>query len=194
MTFVKLLPCVAFIASSLLAGDAAAPRKAPELAFYLPGEGQKLLSQYRGKVVALEFIQTTCPHCQAAAKVNSKFYSDYAARGFQMIDLAINVYDGGGSDQTAPGLVQGFVATTGANFPVGWVSRGQMLAFMNFSIMDRTVVPQIVLIDRKGFIQAQTPPTSGPDWEKVMSEPAIRAHIEELLAAPKPMHVASAKK
>jgi thiol-disulfide isomerase/thioredoxin len=190
----RLLACLVLIASSIVAADAPGARKAPELAFHLPGEGQKLLSQYRGKVVAIEFILTTCPHCQAAAKVNSKLYTEYAAKGFQMIDLAINAYDNGGTDQTAPGLVNAFATTYGANFPVGWVNRDQMMSFMNFSIMDRMVVPQIVLIDRKGFIQYQTPATSGPEWEKVMNEPALHAHIEELLAAPKPMHVASAKK
>jgi hypothetical protein len=148
--------------------------------------------------VALEFILTTCPHCQAAAKVNSQFERDYAGRGFQMIDLAINAYDNGGTDQTAPALVQYFAQTYGANFPVGWVNRDAMMSFMNFSIMDRMVVPQIVLIDRKGNIQYQTPATSGPDWEKVMNEPSLRAHIEELLAEPrgtprKAVHVVTAK-
>ena len=58
---------VAFLGITLLAADAANIRKAPELAFTIPSQGSKLLSQYRGKVVALEFIFTTCPHCQAAS-------------------------------------------------------------------------------------------------------------------------------
>jgi thiol-disulfide isomerase/thioredoxin len=195
MKSTSLLVSLALVAATIFAASAPAPRKAPELAFHLPGEGQKLLSQYRGKVVAIEFILTTCPHCQAAAAVNSKLYTEYASRGFQMIDLAINAYDNGGTDQTAPPLVQYFAQTYGANFPVGWVNRDQMMSFMSFSIMDRMVVPQIVLIDRQGYIRYQTPATSGPEWEKVMNEPSLKAHIEELLAGPaKPVHVASAKK
>ena len=194
MKFLPLATTMALVASATFAADAPGARKAPELAFHLPNEGQKLLSQYRGKVVAIEFILTTCPHCQAAAKFNSKLYSDYAAKGFQMIDLAINAYDAGGNDQTAPALVESFAATYGATFPVGWVNRDQMLSFMNFSIMDRMVVPQIVLIDRKGVIQYHTPATSGPEWEKVMNEPSLRSHIEELLGPSKPLHVASARK
>lgn len=199
MKSLSLFACLTFAVSAIFAADAPGLRKAPELAFHLPGEGEKLLSQYRGKVVAIEFILTTCPHCQAAAKVNSQLQKDFGARGFQMIDLAINAYDNGGTDQTAPALVQYFAEHYGAEFPVGWVNRDHMTSFMNFSIMDRMVVPQIVLIDRKGFIQAQTPATSGPEWEKVMNEPTLRAHIEELLAAghgtpQKPVHVAAAKK
>lgn len=199
MKSLGLLACLALIASSIFAADAPGARKAPELAFHLPGQGEKLLSQYRGKVVAIEFILTTCPHCQAAAKTNSQLEKDYAARGFEMIDLAINAYDNGGTDQTAVPLVQYFAQTYGAEFPVGWVNRDHMMSFMNFSIMDRMVVPQIVLIDRKGIIQYQTPAISGPEWEKVMNEPSLRAHIEELVATPhatpkKALHVATSKK
>lgn len=35
------------------------PRKSPEFAISMPGGGQRLLSQYRGKVVALAFLSTT---------------------------------------------------------------------------------------------------------------------------------------
>jgi thiol-disulfide isomerase/thioredoxin len=197
MKSLRLIAGLALLASSIFAGDAA--RKAPELAFHLPGQGEKLLSQYRGKVVAIEFILTTCPHCQAAAKVNSKLETEYGPRGFQMIDLAINAYDNGGTDETAPPLVQYFSLTYGANFPVGWINRDSMMSFMGFSIMDRMVVPQLVVIDRKGYIQYQTPASSGPEWEKIMNEPSLRAHIEELLAensgAPhKAIHVAAAQK
>ncbi len=191
MKFIRLLAASAMIAASVFGADAQSGRTPSELVFHLPGEGEKRLSQYRGKVVAIEFILTTCPHCQAAAKVNSKFYEDYAARGFQMIDLAINAYDGGGTDQTAPSLVGAFATAYGASFPVGWVKRDDMMAFMNFSIMDRMVVPQIALVDRKGVLEYQTPAGSGPDWERIMNEPTLRAHIEELLKAPKPpVHVA----
>src|SRR6202012_2082480 len=65
-------------------------RKAPELAYSVPGKGQQLLSQYRGKVVALEFIFTTCPHCQAASKYMTKLESELGSRGLQVIDVAVN--------------------------------------------------------------------------------------------------------
>ena len=60
------------LAAAYLIADPATPRKAPELAFTLAGQGDKLLSQYRGKVVALEFILTTCPHCQASSHTMTK--------------------------------------------------------------------------------------------------------------------------
>jgi thiol-disulfide isomerase/thioredoxin len=166
---------------SLFAGDAPAQRKAPELAFTLPGVGPKLLSQYRGKVVAIEFIMTTCPHCQAAAKVMTGYQKDFGSRGFQAIDLAINVLANNASPALASQQVSAFASNYGAEFPVGFLPQDAMMSFMGFSIMDRMVVPQIVLIDRKGFIRYQTPAESGTEWDDVMNETNMRKHIEELL-------------
>jgi len=149
-------------------------RKAPELAFNIPGQGQKLLSQYRGKVVALEFIWTTCPHCQAASKMMSKYQAEFGPRGFQALDVAVN--------ENADLLVENFVKEFQVAFPVGWVPVDQMRAFMGFG-SSRYVVPQLALIDRKGMIHYQTPLIEDADWEKVMNPDAIRQHIEELLSS-----------
>ena len=157
-----------------VAADAAPLRKASELAFSVPGQGQKQLSDYRGKVVALEFIFTTCPHCQAASKLMTKLQQEYGSRGLQVIDVAIN--------PNADLLVENFAKDFQVNFPVGWTTAQQMQTFMGFSDA-RYVVPQLVLIDRKGYIHYQTPALSGDDWAKLMSEQAIRQHIEELLGS-----------
>ena len=167
---------------SLLAGDVVVPRKAPELAFTIPGEGQKLLSQYRGKVVALEFIMTTCPHCQAASREMTKYQEEFGKRGLQVIDLAINALDGTGGPSEAAEMVTRFKNSFQVGFPVGYLPRAEMMNFMGFTLADRMVVPQLALIDRKGIIHYQTPPTSGPQWESIMKEPGLREHLEELLA------------
>jgi thiol-disulfide isomerase/thioredoxin len=171
-----------------------APRKAPELAFTVPGQGTKLLSQYRGKVVALEFIFTTCPHCQAATKLMEKFQTEFGPRGFQAIDVAVN--------DNADLLVENFVKEFQVNFPVGWVLRDQMVSFMGWPNA-YFVVPQQAMIDRKGMIRYQTPQREDANWDKLMNEDSIRQHIEELLgngsspsarAKSEHAHVALAKK
>src|SRR5690348_18443009 len=103
-----------FVAFALAAGSiwaAGAIRKAPELAFNVPGQGQKLLSQYRGKVVALSFIWTTCPHCQAESKLMTKLQTEYGPRGFQALDVAVN--------DNADLKVENFAKEFQVNFPVG---------------------------------------------------------------------------
>lgn len=161
-------------------GSVAAPRKAPEMAFTLPGQGERLLSQYRGKVVVLDFILTTCPHCQAAAHTLSGLQQKYESQGFQALQVAINGTDEGRNPSQANDLVSAFARTYQASFPVGWVARDSMPTFMGFSLMDRTVVPQVVVIDRKGFIRFQTPATGESD---LRLPDVLQQHVEELLSA-----------
>ncbi len=163
---------IAALTASLFADAPALPRKAPELAFNIPGQGQKLLSQYHGKVVALEFIYTTCPHCQAASKVMSKLQNELGNQGLQVIDVAIN--------PNADLAVDNFSKEFQTAFPVGWVSQDQGLAFLGFNMADRFVVPQLVIVDRQGIVRYQTPPLGN---ENAMKEDTIRQRVEELLSS-----------
>lgn len=179
-------------AVSLTAAESGALRKAPELAFTIPGQGQKLLSQYRGKVVALEFIFTTCPHCQAASHVMTRFQSELGPKGLQVLDIAVN--------ENADLLVDNFVKDYSVGFPVGYVTSPQMVSFMGWKD-GRFVVPQLVLIDRDGFIHYQTPASENEDWDKLMKAENIHQHLEEMLApvsaskrSPSSGRVASARK
>ncbi len=168
------ITCLATLLASLVfSAGTADVRKAPELTYSVPGKGEQLLSQYRGKVVALEFIFTTCPHCQAASKYMTKLQSEFGNRGLQVIDVAVN--------PNADLLVDNFAKDFQVNFPVGWTTSEKMQSFMNFT-SQRYVVPQLVLIDRKGYIHWQTPATTeDAGWEKLMNPDTIRQHIEELL-------------
>lgn len=175
----KALISLCAVALSCFAQGTNTPRKAPELAFHLPGQGERLLSQFRGKVVALEFILTTCPHCQAASHVMTQLQEQYGSRGFQALDLAINGLDEGRNPQQADALVQQFATNFQVGFPVGWVPRDEFMSFLGFSLAEYTVVPQLALIDRRGYIHYQTPPRGNPT---LMHEDILRQHIEELLA------------
>jgi thiol-disulfide isomerase/thioredoxin len=150
-------------------GHQPALRKSPELAFVIPCSGQQLLTHYRGEVVALEFILTTCPHCQAASKLMSKMQERYGSRGFQALDIAV--------DPNADLRVESFAKDYQVGFPVGWTTIEQMMNYMGFT--ERPVVPQLVLIDRDGNIRYQTPREGDPD---AMKEEVIAKRIEELLA------------
>jgi len=170
---------VVLLAPAYFAQSTNTIRKAPELAFHLPGQGERLLSQYRGKVIGLEFILTTCMHCQAASHVMTRFQQEYGSQGFQALDLAINGLDQGRTPQDADALVETFSHNFQVGFPVGWIPRDQFLSFMGFSIAEYLVVPQLVLIDRKGNIHYQTPARGN---EAEMKEETIRQRIQELLA------------
>jgi thiol-disulfide isomerase/thioredoxin len=169
------------VAGWCFALDADLPRKAPELQYTLPGKGPQLLSALHGKVVALEFILTTCPHCQAASRIMSDLQRQYGPAGFQALDVAINATDMDRTPAQADTLVESFANQFQVAFPVGYATRDQMVAFMGFSLADRFVVPQIVLIDRNGVIHYQTPPLGD---EHSQEQAVLQQRIQELLAIP----------
>jgi len=172
-------------ASLAMAGMPVVPRQAPEFVITMPGGRQALLSQFKGKVVALEFLFTTCPHCQHEASLIAQLNGDLGPKGFQPVGVAINTMD-------IP-TVMSFVQQTGANYPVGVSEKNAALDFMGISIMERWVVPQLVLIDRKGTVRYQTPPLGA---EEVQNQAWLREKIEELLKEPAASthHPAAAKK
>jgi peroxiredoxin len=165
-----------FIALFYLASAAAAaevPRRAPEFAFQLPGGQQVLLSQYRGKVVLIEMLYTTCPHCQTSARMISQVYKDLGPRGFQPLGVAFN--------DMASMLVPEFIKQFQPSFPLGYSARDPVLAFLQHPTILRFVVPQMVLIDRRGTIRGQTPADGD---EKFYEEKSLRQKIEALLDEP----------
>jgi peroxiredoxin len=160
----------ALLVSALSLISAEIPRQAPEYAFALPSGQQELLSKYKGKVVVLEFLLTTCPHCQNSSRILSKLNSELGPKGFQPLGVAIN----------PDGDINDFVKKFGVNFPVGKGSRDSAYAFLQHSIMAPSFyVPQMVFIDRKGVIRAQY---GGADPFLASNEEAnIRSMVEKLL-------------
>jgi peroxiredoxin len=149
------------------------PRKSPEFAAQMPAGGQLLLSQYKGKVVVLEFAYTTCPHCQASARLLTQLYKEYGPRGFQPVAVAFN--------DMAKMLVPDFVKQNGVTFPVGSSLRDPVLNYLQLSPDERLSVPQLVIIDRKGMIRQQSLPSMD---EKIGTEANLRNMIETLLKEP----------
>jgi peroxiredoxin len=171
MKLVKSLLVFSLMLLPLMAGDV--PRKAPEFAAQTPAGGQLLLSQYKGKVVILEFLFTTCPHCQASGRMLSQLQKEYGPKGFQPLGVAFN--------DMANMLVPDFVKNNGVTFPVGYSPREQVLNFLELSADARLSVPQIVIIDRKGMIRQQSLPSMD---EKIGTEANLRSTIEMLLKEP----------
>lgn len=146
------------------------PRKSPEFTITEGPGKQTLLSSYKGKVVVLAFIFTTCPHCQVFSSAVERIYKELGPRGFQPIDVAWN--------QNAQSLASGFAKQYNLTFPVGYSEYDPVMSYMGFSVMDRPVVPLVVVIDRKGMIRAQSPPQGDPNLQ---DEVKLREMIESLL-------------
>ena len=55
------------------------PRPSKEFTFVEPDGKQVLLSSLKGKVVVIQFLYTTCPHCQALSRELTKLSAEQAS-------------------------------------------------------------------------------------------------------------------
>jgi peroxiredoxin len=158
-------------ARGLLAGPPV-PRPAPEIAIETPQGKLSAPRAFRGKVVVMQFLYTTCIHCQATARMLSGLERELGPRGFQAVGIAFN------EEQNNPEAIHNFVAANQVNFPVGAASRDAVTKYLGISVIERLVVPQIVIVDRKGVIRAQS---ASMGTSELQDEAYLRRFIGGLL-------------
>lgn len=165
----------------------ATPRPAGEFVIHMNDGSQKLLSSYKGKVVLMAFMYTTCSHCQHTAGILAKVNNEYGPKGVQILGVAF--------DQTAQQGIPAFLKMTGANFPVGFSTPDQVVKFMH-SYGDY-YVPMMAFIDRAGTVRTQIVSYGEPngDADKFLGEEQetnIHKELDKLLKAP--VHATTATK
>jgi hypothetical protein len=147
------------------------PRRASELIITLTSKEQIFLSNFRGKVVALEILLTTCPHCQKCSKLLQDFFVEYGAKGFQPLGAAVN--------DNAQMLLLPYIHSLGLKYPVGVAAKEPAYSFLQVTESGGPIyMPQLVFIDREGTIRAQY---AGTDKFFLDEEKNIRREIEALL-------------
>lgn len=165
--------CAQLTAGLLLAVaafPAAVPRPAPSFAINLM-DGSKLpVAKYRGKIVALVFISTTCTHCQHFSQVLNGLQKEYGPKGVQVLMSAMN-------DNSKTELPQ-FIAQFHPAYPIGWNDGAEVMTFMGGSIMTPGYVPKIVFIDRRGIIREQH---AGEDPFFQSPEAGTRTTLDQML-------------
>jgi len=164
---------VALFASLVVAGTL--PRPAGEFSITTTTGKPVLLSEYKGKVVALMFFLTYCSHCQKITSFLIEDQKQYGPRGFQV--LASAVEDGAAAN------VPGFLKKFNPPFPVGFNVRQPVVDFLQRPVADRLLMPQLVFIDRKGVVREQYGGET-PFLDEAKAAQNLRAKIEELLQPP----------
>lgn len=148
------------------------PRAAPALKF-ISHTGQQIdLASYKGKVVLLEWLLTTCPHCQTTSRILSKIQAEYAAQGVQVLGVAI--------DENAGAKLADYVRSYVSGFPVGALPHRIATNFLQASVMEPLMMPQMVIIDRMGMIREQY---GGSDPWHQNAEKNLRAALPKYLPA-----------
>lgn len=167
----RVLAATSFVALTVSAfATPPVPRKSPEFTVTDPTGKQILLSSLRGKIVVMPFMFTTCPHCQREAQMLTTLQKEFAGRGVVMLGTVFNDANGAMAAQ--------FVKEFNIGFPVGYATRDQVVSYLGLSVLDRWVVPEVAIIDRKGNIVAQSAPTGTPELQ---DETYLRNFLDKLV-------------
>jgi thiol-disulfide isomerase/thioredoxin len=154
-------------AAALFAADA--PHRAPGFCL-IDATGQwRDLYDYRGKVVLLEFMQTTCGHCAAFAPKLKEFQQKYGAK-LQIISVAV--------PQDNPSTITQYVNGHGITYPVLF-DMGQVAA--SYVRVPSLNFPTIYLIDGNGMIQSHY--EYGPLTKDVFEGNGLQPEIDKLVGA-----------
>jgi thiol-disulfide isomerase/thioredoxin len=167
------LTTLALLAGALCAQlpGAEIPRPAPDLAIPLPSGKQVKISDYRGKVLCLGFILTTCPHCQKTTELLTGIYKDLAPKGFEVLEAVLN------DNPDIPSFVSNFKVP----WPVGTAGVLPAVDFIQWPKDKRPLVPFVVFIDRKGMIRAQYTGVDEGFFADAQQEQHLRDEAEKLL-------------
>jgi peroxiredoxin len=143
----KRLSITLLFSTVLFAAGPEVPRKAPEFAIQTGPEKYIWLNEFEGKTLVLAFILTNCSHCQFTTRLLNDIQKDYADRGVQVLETAI--------DPMSSLHIPDFVAKFKTPFPVGYNEQSYAAKFLGYPEHDPLLMPQIAFIDRNGMIRAQ---------------------------------------
>jgi peroxiredoxin len=100
------------------------------------------LSDYKGKVVVLNFWATWCPPCRKEIPDFNELQAQYGDRGIQFIGVAL--------DEEGLAKVKKWTSTNPVNYPVVIADAGIKKAYG-----DMNAIPVTLLIDRQGIIRTK---------------------------------------
>ncbi|HZK76622.1 MAG TPA: TlpA disulfide reductase family protein, partial [Candidatus Kapabacteria bacterium] len=99
------------------------------------------LSDYRGKVVMLNFWATWCPPCRKELPEYGAFQTEYSTQGLQILGIAL--------DDEGMAKVKPWLAAHPVNYPIMLPDEKVTAAYG-----DMASIPVTFIIDRKGIIRS----------------------------------------
>jgi hypothetical protein len=129
-----------------------------------------ILSQYRGKVMVIAIFSTGCADCVQSIDMLSKVQRDLGPKGFQAIAAA--------GDENAQYMVGPFIQRYKPGFPIGYLTKDQIIKLAAVPKDKRPFVPIFLFVDKKGFVRFQY---YGDDGFFKTAEGATRSIVTGLL-------------
>lgn len=117
--------------------------QAPAFTLQDIGGKQVSLSDFKGKVVILDFWATWCPPCRKEIPHFVELQDRYGAKGLVVIGVALD-------DERTAGEVRAFSRRMGINYPILYGNREVMEAYGPIE-----AIPTTFVIDRDGRIRAR---------------------------------------
>jgi thiol-disulfide isomerase/thioredoxin len=164
-TILATILCVA----ALFAAGENSNRRAPGWA--LPDSKMNIhdLADYRGKVVILEFMQTTCPHCAAFAPILNEVLQKY---GDRVVVVAI-----ANSQRDNQGTVAQYISGHQVKYPILFDAGQMAYSYFRSQSFDN---PHVFLIDGAGTIKNDF--GYSPMTAEIFEGKAIFPEIDKLLS------------
>lgn len=104
---------------------------------------EKKLSDYKGKVIFLNFWATWCPPCKKELPALSEISKDLEGKDFQMIGISV--------DENPAALVN-FLKSNSLPYTILHENGGLLEKYMSVSGNGQNVIPQSFIIDKKGKV------------------------------------------
>src|SRR6266700_2608341 len=122
------------------------PRPLPDVPISMTDGKTVNLKQFKGKVVMLVLMSTTCSDCIAAIDMMNRIQKAFGPRGFQGFAVAV------GLDADKKNT-KGFIERYRPEFPVGFVTEMPFRELADIGPTARPYVPIYIFIDKKGTIR-----------------------------------------
>ncbi|MBZ5631628.1 MAG: TlpA family protein disulfide reductase [Acidobacteriia bacterium] len=161
---------LAFVCLLISVEGATLPRPLADISVPV-ADGKKIrLSQYRGKVMVVALISTTCEHCITSMQMLGQLQKEYGPQGFQVFSVA--------ADDMAAKMVGPLTRLRQFGFPLGYLDRDTAMQLCDFKPDDHPFVPMYLFVDKKGAVRFQY---AGKDDFFKKEEKNTRILIEALL-------------
>ncbi len=134
---ISIIALVVLLASQVFAQN----RKAPDFSLKTFDGKTIALSDYKGKVVLVNFWAVWCPPCLHEMPDLEKLNNKYNAKGLQVLGLTVS-----SKEKKIPGKIK----STGVSYPVLINADKLVAVYGPFG-----AIPQSFIIDRKGYIVKQ---------------------------------------
>jgi hypothetical protein len=104
------------------------------------------LKKFRGKALVVVIFSTTCSDCGAVLQLMDGIQQEYGPQ-LQVVGAA--------GDDNAKFMIGAYVARYRPRFPVGFISKDEIIKLADIPKDKRPVAPIVLFIDRWGYVREQ---------------------------------------